>query len=158
MLAVAAFLFGVIITAVAAATVQAFVEDPIYRLLSRLSPGSIRSPIRKLNGTWASTYQYLSHGESLTGEQRMRLRQIGPYIRGSYIGGSGPHRHRVRGRIRDVYLTGFWENTARGANHHGAFQLIISPDGHEMTGRWIGFDSRHKMQSGSWKWLLESSS
>lgn len=43
----------------------------------------------------------------------------------------------------------------RGAVYHGTIQLIVSPHGRDMNGRWLGFGKNFIVNSGDWhlEWL-----
>jgi hypothetical protein len=137
--------------AVAGLFLTVIFQEPLQLMLARVLGGI--GPIRgtSIKGNWRSHYNYFS-GKRLEITQVVQLRQFGPFVVGRSLGSSGSHRHVVRGRLRDGILTGVWHNVAENAHHHGAFQLILTPDGRGMAGKWVGFDRRHQVQHGAWKW------
>ena len=63
------------------------------------------------------------------------------------------HRQRLSGRFRAPFdVTGTWENLGQQA-WHGAFQFRLHADGDHMLGRWLGFDSTFRVQTGWWAWV-----
>jgi hypothetical protein len=54
-------------------------------------------------------------------------------------------------------VTGTWsERTSpngyyRGATYHGSLQLVADPMGRSMTGKWLGFGKRFKVNTGEWE-------
>jgi hypothetical protein len=64
---------------------------------------------------------------------------------------------RIRGELVDNrYLTGTWFHPIEIQRYHGAFQLLLSPSGDRMNGRWIGFsESMNQVDIGEWIWVRE---
>jgi hypothetical protein len=44
-------------------------------------------------------------------------------------------------------LSGYYQ----GATYHGTLQLIVSPMGRAMGGRWLGFNNQFKVNTGEWQ-------
>lgn len=125
--------------------------EPIHRMLLGLL-GGITPPIpRDPRGIWRSTYRYKSRGHAHVETQIMELRRIGNYVVGRNVAGRF-YKHKLRGRVRDSYLTGTWENILEGVRYHGAFQFFLLPDGSKMEGSWVGYNRRNEIQHGWWHW------
>lgn len=64
---------------------------------------------------------------------------------------------RIRGELVDNrYLTGTWFHPIETHRYHGAFQLLLSPSGDRMDGRWIGFsESMNHVDIGEWIWVRD---
>jgi hypothetical protein len=114
-----------------------------------------------LTGIWASRYSYYSsgRGKDMFGEHTVRLRHTGGRVAGSNDPAQGESRLTLDLSISGAIATGTWmEQTSvggyyRGATYHGTIQLVVSPHGRSMTGRWLGFDKEFSVNSGDW--LLE---
>lgn len=69
---------------------------------------------------------------------------------------SGDSRLKLNLSVDGSIATGTWsERTSpagyyRGATYHGTIQLIVSPAGAEMTGRWLGFGKSFTVNTGEW--------
>ncbi|GAA1574624.1 MULTISPECIES: helix-turn-helix domain-containing protein [Kribbella] len=116
-----------------------------------------------LTGLWRSTYSYFSsgRGEELHGEHTIRLRHAGGRIVGASDCGDRESKLGLELSLRGAIATGTWtERTSpsgyyRGAVYHGAIQLVVSPHGRAMTGRWLGFGKQFNVNTGDWHldWL-----
>ncbi|WP_132207565.1 XRE family transcriptional regulator [Kribbella steppae] len=116
-----------------------------------------------LTGSWVSRYTYYSsgRGEELHGEHTVRLRHSGGRILGTNDPGELGSRLTLDLSLSGAIATGTWtERTSsvgyyRGAVYHGTIQLVVSPQGRSMTGRWLGFDKEFNVNSGDWRleWL-----
>jgi hypothetical protein len=119
-----------------------------------------------LTGLWLSRYSYYSSGrdEELHGEHTIRLRHAGGRIFGTNNPEERESRLTLDLSLNGAIATGTWtERTSsvgyyRGAVYHGTIQLVVSPHGRSMTGRWLGFDKEFKVNSGDWhlEWLEEA--
>ena len=60
---------------------------------------------------------------------------------------------RLRGEVKDsMYFTGYWYHPVDIARFHGAFQLVIHPDGITMSGKWIGYsETLNQIDTGEWR-------
>jgi hypothetical protein len=122
--------FGVVLAA--------FVTDPLQRLGATVS-GGLMSPGRdSLAGHWKLNYWYEAGGDQRTGEQIMRVRQIGNWVTARTRACSGPQGHRVQGRVENRIFTATWDCLAEGASQKGMLQLIVSPGYGRMKGQWVG--------------------
>lgn len=105
-----------------------------------------------------SSYTYYSSGR---GEHTIRLRHAGGRIVGTSDRDDQQSRLALDLSLRGAIATGTWtERTSpagyyRGAVYHGAIQLVVSPHWRSMTGRWLGFGKRFKVNTGDWHldWL-----
>jgi hypothetical protein len=145
--AIAIIFAGALLSAIAGILLQ----EPLQRAAARALGGI--GPVRgaSVRGIWRSQYQYESDGAK-EAVQIMQLSQLGPFVTGRCLAASGSHRHFIRGRLVDSVFSGEWRNVAEGARHRGFFQVVLTPDGMLMEGKWIGFDRRHQVQHGYWRW------
>src|SRR5690349_10965406 len=66
--------------------------------------------------------------------------------------------------VDGLTATGTWEERTsptgyyKGAVYRGAIQLLLAPSGTRMTGRWIGFGKRFRINNGDWELSLETRS
>ncbi|GIH21265.1 hypothetical protein [Rugosimonospora africana] len=121
-----------------------------------------------LSGVWHSRYLYYSNGRlgEFEGQHYLVLRQRGNQV----VGESLPHS---TGSHLDLELsldasiaTGTWtERTSptgyyRGAVYHGTIQLVVNPMGRAMSGKWLGFGTNFKVNTGEWEltWVDEATS
>ncbi|MFC5265042.1 hypothetical protein ACFPJ1_23250 [Kribbella qitaiheensis] len=111
-----------------------------------------------LSGLWLSRYSYYSSGraENLYGEHRVHIRRHGDRLIGRGESAPGESRLKFNLSISGAIATGTWtERTAtngyyKGATYHGTLQMIVSPQGRTMNGRWLGFDKEFKVNTGEW--------
>lgn len=62
-------------------------------------------------------------------------------------------RFEVAGTVeRNLFVTGSWSDTLKGASYFGSFQLAISPRHDKLHGKWVGFNSKNQILSGDWIW------
>ncbi|WP_427887126.1 hypothetical protein ACQHIV_29545 [Kribbella sp. GL6] len=144
---------------------QCSVADLVVDLADFREMDSAQTAGGNLTGLWHSSYTYYSSGRNkeLQGEHVVRLRHAG----GRIIAASDPAEQESRLAlelsVRGAIATGTWtERTApagyyRGAVYHGAVQLVVSPHGRSMTGRWLGFGKRFAVNTGDWQldWLYD---
>jgi len=70
----------------------------------------------------------------------------------------------MRMQVEAMTATGTWEERTspagyyKGAVYRGAIQMLVSPGGNRMSGRWIGFGSDFRINNGDWELTLESRS
>jgi hypothetical protein len=63
-----------------------------------------------------------------------------------------------------ITATGSWEERTspagyyKGATYRGAMQLLVSPSGGLLTGRWLGFCKNFQINNGDWELRLETRS
>ncbi|MFI5729788.1 hypothetical protein ACIA49_06660 [Kribbella sp. NPDC051587] len=112
-----------------------------------------------LTGSWLSRYSYYSSGrkEELCGTHTVRLRHSGGRVLGTNDPAEGESRLTLDLSLNGAIATGTWaERTSsvgyyRGALYHGTIQLVVSPQGGSMSGRWLGFDKEFNVNSGDWR-------
>ncbi|MGY0235527.1 helix-turn-helix domain-containing protein [Longispora urticae] len=112
-----------------------------------------------LSGVWHSRYRYYSDSQeqNLTMEHHVVLLHQGDRLIGESLPALNDSVLRINLTVNHTAATGTWsEATAvdgqyRGANYHGAIQLVVSPLGRNMTGRWVGFDSQSSVNSDIWE-------
>jgi len=133
---------------------------------------AIRQPrktdIADLAGVWHSRYIYYSSGQGkeFEGEHYVVLRQHAGRLAGQSLPHSAGSKLRLDLSVEGSIATGTWiEQTSpagyyRGATYHGTLQLIVSPMGRAMSGRWLGFGKNFKVNSGEWEltWVDDATS
>lgn len=139
-------LVGVLLTIV--------LEEPVQSAAARLAAGIISRGPRNLTGLWKLKYDYVDRGERKNEIQVVVIRSIGGAVFGRTLV-SQSHRYEIKGRLRqELYFTGNWHSILPGQAYHGAFQLILHPDGSELSGKWMGFSEKLKtVNHGPWVWL-----
>ena len=141
--------------AIASVVIAKIADEPITWAIAHLLGGFGPRRTSGVRGTWKNSYSFQNPDGRKYVEQIVQLRQFGSYVIGKAITSSTDvQKHRIRGRYRSRVLTGTWENVAEGAEHYGAFQLVLRTDGNVMAGQWVGFDRRNRVQHGEWKWEL----
>jgi len=111
------------------------------------------------SGMWHSVYRYTSStrpGEfesvydvKLYRDGNQLVMESLPNEEGSYV----LMRLSLDGRI----ATGTWQETTSPNGHykgvicHGALQLVLDEAGDGFYGKWVGFDRRMEVRSGSWE-------
>lgn len=130
-----------------------FFEDPISNLAVRVfgswSPLHSR---RNIKGLWESEYSLYSNKERRIRVERhlIELRQIRSRVHGRSIG-TESHQYVLSGKLyQETYLTAIWESIREHDSYNGACQLILTPRGDELKGKWVGFDSAGEVQHGDW--------
>jgi len=110
-----------------------------------------------LSGKWHSSYQYSGGSRDLSSEHIVNFVQTGNGLNGKSDPQDDESRLIVELIIDDKIATGIWEEHTSPTGHykaavfHGAIQLVVSEDGSNMTGQWVGFNSnRTKVNSGKW--------
>jgi hypothetical protein len=125
---------------------------------------------RDFTGIWHSTYWYPSNqrpGEQDTSEYTVNVHQDGNKLVMESLPDNIKAHMTINLTLDSILATGHWyENTSphgefEGMIYSGAMQLIISEDGAEMDGQWVGI-GREKQDDGSYKpriyngkWLLK---
>jgi len=147
-----------ILTLLLTVTFTILARDPVQWVLARLLGPHIRRAARSITGLWEATYTYEEEDQTKSETQVIELRQFGKYVVGMNLTGQA-HWNQIKGKVElQTYFTGLWRNTPRGDVYHGAFQLVINPRGDMMERKWLGFDKRHYIQHGPWRWELLSDS
>jgi len=120
----------------------------------RPAPGSY-------GGIWLSSYGYYSgrRERAYEGRHFVLLTQAGPrlLVRSIQTPELPGNRLSMDLDVDGTIVTGTWREETRtdgyyrGAVYHGAVQMIISPTGGEMVGKWVGFSRELKINSGPWR-------
>ncbi|WP_344216434.1 helix-turn-helix transcriptional regulator [Kribbella sancticallisti] len=142
---------------------QCSVSDLVTDLADFRGADSAQAVGGNLAGLWLSRYSYYSSGrdEELHGEHTVRLRQAGGRIFGNNDASERESRLTLDLSLSAAIATGTWtERTSpagyyRGAVYHGTIQLVVSPQGRSMAGRWLGFNKEFEVNTGEWRleWL-----
>jgi hypothetical protein len=62
---------------------------------------------------------------------------------------------RLRGKISENKLTGYWYDTDDRSGYFGAFQFVMHTKGRQMLGKWVGFSSdKTNVRHGEWELLI----
>ena len=150
-----AVLGGALVSVVAAAILQ----TPVQSLLARLLGGLGFSRGETVKGIWLAKWDFAgTRDEEVT--HVVRVRQFGSSVVGRSIASSQESRRAtVTANLDGRILTGVWKSDAdERALHHGAFQLVLRPNGMVMSGKWVGFDRENNVLQGDWRWDLRSAS
>jgi hypothetical protein len=132
--------------------VRIFGERLDHALLTALSRRP--RPAHSLRGTWESRYQYLSSDGPAMREDvhTVKISRFGRRVVIRSVKGSGPSviwadcLYGERG-----VLTGTWTEQAPGErSYQGAVQLLMSRTGNELTGKWVGYCRKDRVQCGDW--------
>jgi hypothetical protein len=108
----------------------------------------------RISGIWDATYCLPGpddgNNEEIT--EQLIVKQIGNKMIARLR--SGNHQLRAKGNIRSThYVSGVWYHPHRHSVYHGAFHVVIDPEGNEIEGRWIGYGWGGKpVQTGEWVW------
>ncbi|MEK7152922.1 MAG: hypothetical protein AAB834_03175 [Patescibacteria group bacterium] len=113
----------------------------------------------ELSGIWRSRYEYPSSSRNgvFFAEHYVRVMRVGsafvvesiPEVNDSYL--------ILRLSLDDSIATGSWQECTsptgyyKGAIYHGAIQLVIDKDHKRMKGKWVGFNKRMEIKTGSWE-------
>jgi hypothetical protein len=121
-----------------------------------------------LSGIWHSRYRYYSTGrrQDLEGQHYVVLRQHGNQLVGQSLPHSKDSRLHLELSVDASIVTGVWtEHTSpsdyyRGATYHGTIQLVVNPMRRAMSGKWLGFGTNFKVNTGEWEltWVDKASS
>lgn len=130
-------------------------EGPVERLQSKILGPFWRPQRHDLSGRWVAQFDVVveeSPAESrpFTEGEELTIRQVGRLVLALTAGRSG--YVRLRGRLKNSFLTGIWTDQEDGRQHQGAFQLFLHPKGDRMTGKFVGFDSKNRVNWGHWAW------
>ncbi len=127
-------------------------------------PASNGTP--ELGGIWRSQYSYFSsgRGQEFAGTHYMVFRQSGQQITAESLPHPTGSRCSLSLTVDGFTVTGTWvEHTSptgyyKGAIYRGAIQLLASPSGGQLIGKWIGFGKNFAINTGDWEFVLESRS
>lgn len=109
-----------------------------------------------LNGIWKSRFAYESSQSAgeLEDEYLIVLRQGRHGITGYSLDREEGSRLTLELKLERAVLTGTWqEYTPEGDRaYHGTCQLLLSPTGNELIGKWMGFRRDNAIGVGPWDW------
>ena len=92
------------------------------------------------------------------------FRQSGQQVTGESLPHPAGSKIRLNLAVDGFTVTGTWvEHTSptgyyKGAIYRGAIQLLASPSGGQLIGKWIGFGKNFAINTGDWEFALESRS
>ncbi len=134
----------------------------LYLCYCALPLGRSLEGVTDLSGTWRSVYEYpsSSRGGTFTSEHEVTLTQDGSTVRVRSFGS----RSRIMIDLQalevedQVVLTGEWTEVTdpagpyEGRRYHGGVQMLLSEDGHRMSGRWVGHNrALTEINAGTWQ-------
>lgn len=119
-----------------------------------------------LSGIWRSEYAYYSSGRAadFTDVHYVVVRQQESSLSIESVPQSSGSMVSMHLSVDGLTATGTWEERTsptgyyKGAVYRGSIQLLLSPSGRRMTGRWIGFGKNFRINNGDWELNLESRS
>lgn len=107
-----------------------------------------------LNGQWRGVWYCSRPSYPRENAFSAVITHIGDSVR-SQFESNGEH-YPVEGTIhRGNLITGLWGRPDTGAAYFGPFQLVISPDGKSLKGRWSGFTRDNGVDSDRFEWTRE---
>jgi hypothetical protein len=127
-----------------------------------LAPGPATAAVgngpNQYEGIWLSRYVYHSStlGEDQTGEHYVALRNDGTELVGESLSQASGSKLRMELSIERSVATGTWtEQTSptghyQGATYHGTLQMLVDPMGRSMSGQWVGYGKKFKVNNGEW--------
>jgi hypothetical protein len=143
--------------AIATLTIEKLADGPINWMFARVFGGLGANRKAGIKGTWSAAYEYQDPANKKHKvEQILHVRQYRSYVSAKAISSTGPHLHQIRAKLDGRILTGTWRNVKEGAHHHGAFQLVLRTDGKVLSGHWVGFDRKNRIQHGDYTWHVLS--
>ncbi|MEI8213455.1 MAG: hypothetical protein WCI02_15010 [Planctomycetota bacterium] len=138
-------LLGVILTIV--------LNEPVQSAAARLAAGFVPRSPRNLTGLWRLEYGYVVRGVKKKETQIVEISSFAGSVYGRTVF-SQVHKYEIKGRLKqELYFTGHWHSILPGQAYHGAFQLILHPDGSELSGKWLGFSEKlQTVNHDTWVW------
>ena len=114
----------------------------------RLNPAQ---GISNLSGKWVGYWEVISNNFPVKNQFETEIKQIESKITSSFL--TNDILYPISGEIhRGGLITGMWGSPENGASYFGPFQLIVSPCGKKLKGKWSGFSSTNTVQSGEFYW------
>jgi hypothetical protein len=147
------WVLSLVLTCVATVIVTEPAQYVVARFLGRYFG---RAP-RGIKGLWIAEYDYLDENDEARHiTQLLEFRQFGKYVFAKSLT-RDDHSQWLRAKLENsIYLTGTWSNMLEGTTYHGAFQVLVNAKGTILEGKWLGFDSKQRIQHGNWKFSLIS--
>ncbi len=145
-----------ILGAVVAVPITIYLSDPVNDLLARIFGRLQTEKKRRLFGYWTATYNRLdADGKDLPPTvETLSFLQIGDRVVGRKVNLTTlrtDRAYRLKGKLRDRYVTGEWFDPRANAFYHGAFQFVMDDGGELITGRWLGYSSNKlNIRYGDW--------
>ena len=107
--------------------------------------------LANLAGHWNGYWEVSSSNFPDKNEFNTQIKQIGSTIY-SFLDTKGI-TYQIKGEIhRGGLITGIWGQPENGATYFGPFQLIVSPCGKKLEGKWSGFTTSNTVESGEFYW------
>jgi Predicted nucleotide-binding protein containing TIR-like domain len=104
-----------------------------------------------LNGKWRGVWHCTRPSYPPRNEFVATITHIGDSVRSTFE--SNGETYPLRGKIhRGNLITGIWGSPDSGAAYFGPFQLVISPNGKRLKGRWSGFTQDNLVESDIFEW------
>jgi hypothetical protein len=129
-------------------------------------PPSVSNGALEFGGIWRSRYSYFSsgRGQEFDSTHYVVVRQNGQQVTAESLPHPTGSKFRLNLTVDGLTVTGTWvEHTSltgyyKGAIYRGAIQLLASPSGGQLIGKWIGFGKNFTINTGDWELVLESRS
>jgi transcriptional regulator with XRE-family HTH domain len=134
--------------------------------VSAAQSSSSKGTATDLSGVWRSEYSYYStgRGREFSSVHYVVLRQDGDSLSVTSLPHSTGSELSMSLSLDGMTATGSWEERTsptgyyKGAEYRGAMQLLVSPSGGLLTGRWLGFGKNFQINNGDWELRLETRS
>jgi hypothetical protein len=141
-------------------------NPPLGRTEDMEMPHPASNGALELGGIWRSRYSYFSsgRGQEFDSTHYVVLRQNGQQVTAESLPHPTGSKFRLNLTVDGLTVTGTWvEHTSptgyyKGAVYRGAIQLLASPSGGQLIGKWIGFGKNFTINTGDWELVLESRS
>lgn len=140
--------------------------SPLERAGDFEMPPPASNGIFEPGGIWRSRYSYFSsgRGQEFDSTHYVVFRQSGQQVTAESLPHPSGSKFSLSLTVDGFILTGTWvEHTSptgyyKGAIYRGAIQLLASPSGGQLIGKWIGFGKNFTINTGDWEFVLESRS
>jgi hypothetical protein len=106
---------------------------------------------KSLAGDWRFVWTKDGTQLSRADETTVRLSAVGARVAGRFAW-KGRNYWLLGRRETDEFISGTYLDERAGLTFHGAFHLKVNPNEETMAGRWMGFDSTHRIVEGPWEW------
>lgn len=110
-------------------------------------------------GIWKSSYSYPSsgRGKEFEGHHFVRAHKKDNHLVFESAAETSSSYLIIRLSVEDHIATGSWQEQTepdgyyKGAVYYGAIQMVVSDDGKEMKGKWVGFGKDMSVNVGPWE-------
>lgn len=117
-----------------------------------------------LSGIWRSRYSYFSsgRGQEFDSTHYVAIQQSGQQITVESLPHPSGSKIKLNLTADGFTITGTWEEQTsptgyyKGTVYRGAIQLLASPTGGQLLGKWIGFGKNFRINTGDWEFVLET--